>query len=128
MNLETFFAHIGPYLLGTREHADTVQRLYGAAAPQRTADVERLRIYGRFCRIHRNEVLDPTFKYCREVIVRHRGETFWEELVERYFVAHPMHHFELTQNGIHFPGFIARLGEASELPAFLGELGDFEWW
>lgn len=126
MRLARFYEEIGPYLLGQRDHDETVRRLYGpdAAGP----DPERLRIYGRFCRIHRHEVLELMFLHCRAALSRHFGAAAWDRLVPRYFAAHPMHHFELNQNGIHFPAFLAGLVEAGELPAYYAELADFEWW
>lgn len=129
--LQPFFAILGPFLLGKASHGDTVQRLYGDAAcgPAKT-DAERLAIYGRFCRTHRHQALS-LFSATRQAIVDGLGEPAWDELVERYFVAHPMHHFELNQNGEHFPQFLAeRLAdpEATELPPFVAELADFEWW
>jgi hypothetical protein len=131
VKLAEFFGHIGPYLLGQREHDETIAHLYGAAAATpggpRALDAERLAIYARFCRIHRQEAVDSVFAYCRAAVCQSAGEAAWESLVERYFVAHPMHHFELNQNGEHFPEFLSGLCASGELPAFLAELADFEW-
>jgi len=129
MKLADFYQEIGPYLLGQRKYADTVQSLYGKDPP---AEAERLRIYGRFCRRHRQEALESVFAYCRDAILAtaggQSGEEYWDDLVERYFVAHPMHHFEINQNGVYFPSFLKELVDSEELPPFLGELADFEWW
>jgi hypothetical protein len=126
MSLENFFEQIGPYLLGQRAHEDTVQQLYGDAATG--IDAQRLAIYGRFCRNHRRATLAGIFPYCQAVLIRRCGESGWQSIVERYFVAHPMHHFELNQNAIHFPAFISTLYDSDGLPQFIGELADFEWW
>lgn len=127
MRLAEFYNHIGPYLLGQRDHDEVVRRLYGQDSERKT-DAERLVIYQKFCRLHRQESLESVFVYCRDAVVGKDGAAAWDALVESYFVAHPMHHFELNQNGIHFPAFVAELGAAGELPAFLGELADLEWW
>lgn len=126
MSLSDFFEKIGPYLLAKRDHQDVVLRLYGESPPP--VDAQRLRIYQRFCAYHRHEVLDSIFAYSRAAILAHAGEAGWDDIVARYFVAHPMHYFELNQNGEFFPAFVADLVAAQELPAFLGELADFEWW
>ncbi len=129
--LQPFFAIVGPFLLGQASHGDTVQRLYGDAAcgPAKT-DAERLAIYGRFCRTHRHQALS-LFSATQKAIVDGLGEPAWDDLVERYFVAHPMHHFELNQNGESFPQFLAGLladDATSGWPPFVAELADFEWW
>lgn len=126
MSLARFFDEIGPYLLGQRDHDEATQRLYGDAA--KGLDAERLSIYGRFCRIHRREILESVYPYCHETLIKLRGEEGWWSIVERYYVAHPMHHFEFNQNGIYFTQFVPSLVASGELPPFLSELADFEWW
>lgn len=127
MRLAEFYGHVGPYLLGQRSWEDATQRLYGNR-PERATDAERLGIYGEFCRIHRQEALELGFPYCQQAIEALKGTGFWLSLVEAYFVSHPMHHFELTRNGSSFPAFLAERCERGELPRFLSELADFEWW
>jgi hypothetical protein len=126
VRLADFFATLGPYLLGLKGHDDTVARLYGDAPPPR--DAARLAIYADFCRAHRRDALDSVFSHCLEAANRRCGAALWPTVVERYFVAHPMRHFEMSRNGEHFPDFIAGLVAAGELPPFLAELADFEWW
>lgn len=133
MKLPEFYDKVGPYLLGQRAHAQTVDALYGeAAGAARRTDAERLRIYGEFCQQHRLDALGLNFIHCRAAVLRRCGAAGWEALVDRYFRAHPMHHFELNRNGAHFPAFVAALCEdpetAGDLPACLPALADFEWW
>lgn len=129
MNLDEFYARIAPMLLGKQTHAATVAALYEPEA-RAGQDAERLRIYQRFCRTHRFEAVDSIYVQTRAWILRHAGEAVWEELVEAYFTAHPMHHFELNQNGEHLPAFLGgELPDAiGSLPPFLAELADLEWW
>lgn len=129
MNLDEFYTRIAPMLLGKETHAATVAALYEPGA-RGGRDAERLRIYQRFCRTHRFEAVDYVYTQTRAFIVRHAGEAVWEELVGAYFTAHPMHHFELNQNGEHLPGFLNEVCTESEgsLPSFLAELADLEWW
>lgn len=124
MNLDEFYARIAPMLLGKETHAATVAALYEPEA-RAGQDAERLRIYQRFCRTHRFEAVDYIYVQTRAFILRHAGEAAWEDLVEAYFTAHPMRHFELNQNGEHLPGFLSDTGS---LPPFLAELADLEWW
>jgi hypothetical protein len=128
MNLTAFFAEIGPYLLGQRSHDETARRLYGDGDGAAGREAERLSIYGRFCGIHRREILESVYPYSHEATTALRGEAGWLSIVERYYVAHPMHHFEFNQNGIHFAQFVPTLVASGELPPFLSELADFEWW
>ena len=128
--LQQFFATVGPFLLGQQSHADTTARLYGdGATTTARLDADRLAIYGRFCRNHRHEAL-TVFQSVRDLIVARAGEATWDDLVERYFVAHPMHHFELNRNGEFFAQFLqdgVDLG-ALGLPDYLPAMADFEWW
>lgn len=126
MTLSSFFDEISPFLLGQRDHDETARRLFGDAATG--IDAERLAIYGRFCGIHRREILQSVYPYTHETIVKLRGDDGWLSIVERYYLAHPMHHFEYNQNGIFFTQFLPTLVDAGELPSFVAELADFEWW
>lgn len=133
--IEQFFAHIGPYLHGATSYEQTVQALFGDSAQgAATIHAKRLAIYGRFCAQQRQEAL-KVFEATAAAINRHASpppghETAWESWVERYFVAHPMHHFEINQNGEFFPDFLAgALAEDPQsLPPFAAALADFEWW
>jgi hypothetical protein len=130
MSLDDFYARITPLLLGQQAHAEAVAALYSPEA-RTSPDAERLRIYQRFCRTHRFEAVDYVYVETRAWVLRHAGEAAWEDLVTAYFAAHPMHHFELNQNGEHLPQFLSDIhqrGGADALPAFLSELADFEWW
>jgi hypothetical protein len=130
MPLSDFYERVAPLLLGESSHADTVAALYGES-DRASKDAARLAIYQRFCRIHRFEVLDSIYIATRAwVIDQHSdGEAAWEALVEGYFRSHPMHHFELNQNGEHFAEYLAGLvTEDPRLPRFVAELADLEWW
>jgi len=127
MKLTDFYAHIAPFLLGESGHDVVAAALWGRDPPQ--PDAERLRIYGRFCQNHRAETLDGVFTACRRVVLASPGAAAWTQLIEDYFRAHPMHHFELNRNGEHFADFLA--GECARppgLPPFLAELADLDWW
>jgi hypothetical protein len=121
VRLRQFFSAIEPFLDGREPHEAAARRLYGAAGGM---DRERLAIYGEFCRTHKFEALDSTFEDTRAAVLRLRGLPAWESLVEAYFQAHPMRHYELNQNGEAFPSFLAN----QDLPAWLAELADVEWW
>lgn len=125
MKLEPFYQAIGPFLLGETDHETAVRVIYGGEQAAGGVDAERLRIYGAFCRIHRHEALS-LFSYCEAAVVHHLGQPAWDDLVDRYFRAHPMHHWELNANGVHLSEFLAQNPMAA-LP-FLAELADFEWW
>lgn len=128
MKLADLLATMGPYLLGRASHGQTLRSLLGEQAG--AGDGRRLHIYGEFCRQHRLDAVGHVFAYCRSAVAAHASAATWEGLVDRYFHAHPMHHFELNWNGRHFPAFVAQLLPESrdKLPGFLPELADFEWW
>lgn len=128
MRLANLVSTMGPYLVGRAPHAQVALDLLGEQAGG--PESERLRIYGEFCRQHRFDAVDHVFAHCRAAVVALAGEGAWEELIERYFQAHPMHHFELNWNGRHLPAFLAERQPVSQdaLPPFLPELADFEWW
>lgn len=130
MPLGTFYERVAPLLLGEASHADTVAALFDEGE-RAGPDAARLAIYQRFCRIHRFEALDSIYIATRDWVIRHHrdGEAAWEALVDGYFRSHPMHHFELNQNGEHFAEYLtARAGEDPQLPRFVAELADLEWW
>ena len=133
MKLDAFFGAIAPYLEGRRGHAETVAALYGeAAATTHALDAERLAIYERFCRLHRFEAVG-LFAETRAAIVAAAGEPAWQRLVEDFFLAHPMHHFELNENAAALPAWLAgpagagRLAPLAPLPPWITELADLEW-
>lgn len=134
MKLERFFAVVAPYLLGTRDHDSTVRDLYGdAAAPGQphATDAERLRIYAAFCQRHREDTVDLVFPNCKRVVCEKRGQAAWDEILRRYFTAHPMHHFEICHNASDFAAFLGKLAledADAKLPRFLADLADLEWW
>ncbi len=131
MKLAEFYAAIGPFLEGKSGHEEAARALYGEAST-RTArqaiDAERLAIYGRFCARHRFDALEFTFEETRRALVQLQDESRWAALVADYFRAHPMHHAELNENGRELPAFLLREAGARELPSWLCELADLEWW
>ncbi len=125
MKMTEFYDRIAPFLLGEITHDAVVPALWGSNPP--VPDAARLAIYGRFCQAHRAETLDGIFTTCRRVVVAHGGEAAWTALIEAYFCAHPMHHFELNRNAEHFADFLAADADAG-WPPFLVALADVEWW
>ena len=129
MKLGEFYQRIAAFLLGEIEHGAVVPALFGATPPQ--PDAARLAIYGRFCQTHRAEAVDGVFTACRRVVVAGAGEAAWTALIEAYFRAHPMHHFELNRNAEHFAEFLAAFSTRPrhpDEPPFLAALADLEWW
>ena len=127
MKLADFFARLGPYLEGQESHEQAAATLYGGD-PARETDAQRLAIYGRFCRLHRFEVVDPLFSHARAAVIGLRGLPEWERLVDEFFRAAPMHHVELSENGEGLPLFLAEHPAAAGLPPWIAELADLEWW
>lgn len=131
MKLAEFYAAIGPFLEGKSGHEEAARALYGEASsrtPEQIIDAERLAIYGRFCARHRFDALNSTFEETRRALVQLQGESRAAALVADYFLAHPMHHAELNENGRDLPAFLLREAEARALPSWLCELADLEWW
>ena len=129
MKLSDFYDRIAPFLLGEIEHDAVVPALWGTAPPP--PDAARLQIYGRFCQTHRLETVDGIFTACRRVVVDRLGAAAWTALIEEYFRAHPMHHFELNRNAEHFAEFLATEPAAPRpagWPPFLAALAELEWW
>jgi hypothetical protein len=125
MKLDEFYRRIGPYLEGRVGHAEAVDSLYSGDGG---VDARRLAIYGRFCRIHRHQVLEGVFAHVHAAFAAREGQAAWKDLVHEYFVAHPMRHFELNENGAEFPAFLVARADERGWPAWLAELADFEWW
>ncbi len=123
MKLEAFFNRVAPLLEGRVPVEQGTRSLF----PEPSLDARRLAIYARFCRVHRSQALS-TFVYTREAIVALAGEETWLDLVERTFRAHPMRSFELNENGAPFPAFLPAHLRRLQLPGWLTELADFEWW
>lgn len=127
MKLGPFFETITPFLEGRIDHARVSEALWPADPARGGVDGERLAIYGRFCHGHRLSVLG-IFSETRAALVARGGEDAWERLVEGYFAAHPMRHFELNENGAAFPDWLAGETEARGLPPWLASVADAEWW
>lgn len=122
MKLAQFYQTIAPYLEGRAGHDATVRALFGDAPP---AEANRLRIYERFCRSHRQTATAGVHQVLREWVVAQAGRERWDALVEAYFVAHPMQHVEINENGAHLAAFLAT---RSDVPPEWAALADFEWW
>lgn len=126
MTLADLFARIGPFLDGRADADEARRMLWGEGV--RSADAERIDIYGRFCRNHRFAALEGIYPHTRDALVRLDGAPAWERLVEDYFRACPMHHVELSENGAALPGFLDGWTSAAGLPGWLAEVADLEWW
>ena len=86
MTLAAFFEQIGPFLEGKESYSVATARLYGdPPAPALARDARRLRIYGRFCKLHRHEVIELVCTETRAQVVALAGAPVWEELVEGFF-------------------------------------------
>lgn len=128
MSLAGFFQQIGPFLEGRQGHQETAAALYGSPpAPGFERDARRLRIYGRFCRVHRFEVIESVWTETRAQLERLLGAAAWESLVEEHFRAHPMHHVELTANGDGWVDLLSARAAQGLLPGWVAELADLEW-
>jgi hypothetical protein len=128
MKLQEFFATVAPFLEGHVEHAEAVRALYGSPSGAHEKDAKRLEIYGRFCRVHRFEVVESIYPHCRREMVERLGAAGWAELVEEYFRRHPMQHPEMNANASEFPAFLTAYRAEAPLPEWLPELADLEWW
>lgn len=117
MKLSRFFQTIAPYLEGRAGLEPTTRALFGEQPPP---DAKRLAIYERFCRSHRQTALS-VHSLLRELVGREK----WAELVEAYFVEHPMQHVEINENGAQLAAF---LGARPGVPKLWAALADFEWW
>ncbi|MBL8913041.1 MAG: putative DNA-binding domain-containing protein [Archangium sp.] len=117
MKLASFFETIAPYLEGRAGFETTSRALFGASPP---SDAKRIAIYERFCRSHRQTALS-VHALLRELV----GAEKWKELVEAYFVEHPMQHVEINENGAQFAAW---LGARAGVPKLWAALADFEWW
>ncbi len=127
MKLAAFFEQIGPLLEGKESYTEVAARLYGdPPAPALARDARRLRIYGRFCALHRHEVIEFVCTETRAQVVALAGAAVWEELIDGYFRAVPMHHPELSANGDGWVEHLAAQAPARGLPTWLAELSDLE--
>ena len=127
MSLAAFFEQIGPFLEGKESYSGAVARLYGDPPdPALVRDARRLRIYGRFCKLHRHEVIDLVCTETRAQVEALAGAAAWEELIDGYFGAVPMHHAELSANGDGWVDYFAAQVAARGLPGWLAELSDLE--
>jgi hypothetical protein len=122
MKLAPFYERIAPFLEGRQGLEETQRALYGPTLPR---DAQRLAIYQRFCREHRNTATGGVHQVLRGCVIDERGESGWRALVEAYFVAHPMQHVEINENGAQLAAFLAN---RSDVPEHWAALADFEWW
>lgn len=122
MKLEHFYAKVAPLLEGQSTVEQTVDSLFGANPP---SEAQRLAIYERFCRAHRDTATGGVHSILKEEVIRSHGLAAWKQLVEDYFRAHPMQHVEINENGAHLAAYLAK---RSDLHAHWSELADFEWW
>jgi hypothetical protein len=103
---------------------DEVARgLYGETS---LAMARRLAVYARSLRQQRFEAVDHVFAQTKGAICALGGEAAWSEVVDRYFRTHPARRFEINANGEELPTFLRE--SLAHLPAWISELGDFEWW
>lgn len=126
MSLKAFFDGVAPALLGSKPVAEVALDLY-ALEPQRQVDANRLEIYARFCRVHRQEAIEGIFARCQTAVERIFGRETWEALIEQCFARHPMRDVEMNANAVVWPEFLAGVSEV-RLPRWLAPLADFEWW
>jgi hypothetical protein len=122
MKLAHFFETIAPYLEGRAAFEPTTRALYGDAPPD---EAKRLRIYERFCRAHRQTATGGVHQVTKALVVEQAGRERWDALVEAYFVAHPMQHVEINENGAQLAAFLAA---RDDVPKLWSQLADFEWW
>lgn len=73
-------------------------------------------------------MLESVYEQTRATALRLGGAAGWDALVEDYFRACPMRHFELNANGAGLPGFLGDYARGRGWPAYLAELADLEWW
>ncbi|MEW5853086.1 MAG: putative DNA-binding domain-containing protein [Myxococcota bacterium] len=119
MKLREFYDVMGPYLAGQRTLEETARALGD------DINVARLGIYGRFCQLHREGILDTLFPLTRAAA----GNALWEELGRAFFQAHPTRDWELNANAERFPEFLASRRERDpRITAWLPDLADLEWW
>jgi hypothetical protein len=124
MKLATQLSTFAALLEGKADEATTRQALFGAQH-EHGADAGRLAIYARFCRLHRVEALEGVYVNVRQLVVRRLGQDAWHALVEAFFLAHPMHHVELNENGAAFSDWLAT---RADLPPWLATVAEVEWW
>lgn len=129
MKLAEFFTAVGPFLEGRVDEDTAARALYGDAADgAEAARRARLALYGRFCRLHRHSVLESVYQQTHATVLRLGGVAGWDALVEDYFRAHPMRHFELNANGVGLPGFLGDYARDRGWPEYVAEQADLEWW
>ena len=127
MKLAPFFEVISPFLSGHQAHGETVRALYRGDA-RHARDAARLRIYGDFCAIHRSDALSGVHVETHAEVLKIAGEPRWQQIVDGFFRDHPMRHAELNENAAELSGWLRAHAAALELPAWLPELAELEWW
>ena len=118
--LRGFFDTMEAYF--ARPDAAALERLY-AAHPGWDAPPERVALYGRFVRHHRQSALEKLFPLVRGAV----DEAVWTELTRAYAASGAARPFELNAQGEGFPGFLADEAAGRGLPDFLPALARFEW-
>lgn len=86
---------------------------------------ERLAVYPRFVAGHVRAVLEKNFPALASVL----GDELWQDLVRRFYRAHPPAHYELNRSAAPFVELLAdrlKQGEPGLHPAHL-ELAELEW-
>jgi hypothetical protein len=116
MALADFFATMRPFLEGRVGASETAAALGGVPAA-------RLGIYGDFSANHRRDTLAGIYIHCRRAL----GER-WPAVVEAFFRACPAMDWELNANAEPFVGWAQARAAAGDLPPWMGDLADLEWW
>lgn len=119
-----FFEIASPFLKGKADKQKTAQALFGPDAGA-GRDARGLSIYRDLAL---GVALRAVFPHVESVIVERIGKTGWDALAQHYFEIYPARHFELNMNGAHFPEYLQKYSTRADLPAWLAELADFEWW
>lgn len=122
MRLADFFRTIEPMLAERASASETARALYGADPGP---NGERLAFYQRMCRWRRAETLAGIFPRVHRTI---GDEGRWRQLTTAYFAEAPWTDVKQLPSAAGFPDFLARVRDGEQLPAWLPELADFEWW
>lgn len=125
MKLAAFFEAMQPLLAGAASADETARVLYGEAPSE---DAARLIIYERMFRWRRAETLAGICARVHRFVVEQRGAHAWSDLCTAYYAEAPWRAVKPLPNTAGFAAFLGRVHAAWELPAWLAELADFEWW
>lgn len=124
MNLERFFEIASPFLEGKADLQKTAEALFGPEANS-SRDARRLSTYRD---LDLGVALKAVFPRVYSVVTERSGKSGWDALAGRYFEIYPARHFELNMNGMHLPDYLQEYAAQANLPSWLAELADFEWW